>query len=416
MAAKDRIPAPRVLLGVTGGIAAYKSPELVRRLVERGCEVQVVMTRGAREFVGPLTFQAVSGRRVRDDLWDAAAEAAMGHIELARWADIVVVAPATAHFMAAIAGGSGGDLLATLCLATTAPIVLVPAMNQAMWANPAVQANRAALESRGVRFLGPGAGEQACGETGLGRMLEPADIAVELLDQLGRLKLRSLAGLKVVITAGPTREPIDPVRYITNRSSGKMGFAVATAAREAGADVVLVSGPVSLPTPASVRRVDVETAEEMYRKVHDEIAGADIFIACAAVADYRPYSAAEQKIKRTASELDLKLVRSPDTLASVAALPRPPFTVGFAAETNDVAKHAREKLDRKRIDMIAANQVGPDCGFDRETNTLTVFWPAGGELALGEGSKPLLARRLVDLIAERYRSARAVAPTSSLAR
>jgi phosphopantothenoylcysteine decarboxylase/phosphopantothenate--cysteine ligase len=340
----------------------------------------------------------------------------MGHIELARWADVVVVAPATAHFMAALAAGSGGDLLATLCLATTAPIVLAPAMNQAMWANPAVQANRAALESRGIRLLGPGAGEQACGETGLGRMLEPAEIATELLDQLGRLKLRSLAGLKVVITAGPTREPIDPVRYITNRSSGKMGFAVAAAAREAGADVVLVSGPVSLPTPASVRRIDVETAEDMYRKVHDEIAGADIFIGCAAVADYRPHSAAEQKIKRTASEIDLKLVRSPDTLASVAALPRPPFTVGFAAETNDVAKHAREKLDRKRIDMIAANQVGPDCGFDRETNTLTVFWSGGGELALGEGSKPLLARRLVDLIAERYRSARAVAPTSSLAR
>jgi len=416
MAANDRVTAPRVLLGVTGGIAAYKSPELVRRLVERGCEVQVVMTRGAREFVGPLTFQAVSGRRVRDDLWDAAAEAAMGHIELARWADIVVVAPATAHFMGTLAAGFGGDLLAAVCLATTAPIVLVPAMNQAMWANAAVQANRAVLEARGVRLLGPAAGDQACGETGLGRMLEPSDIAAELLDQPGRLRFRSLAGLKVVITAGPTREPIDPVRYITNRSSGKMGFAVATAAREAGADVVLVSGPVALPTPASVRRVDVETAEEMYALVHDEIAGADIFIGCAAVADYRPRSAADQKIKRSAAEIDLALVRSPDTLASIAALPRPPFTVGFAAETNDVAKHARDKLERKRIDMIAANQVGPDCGFDRETNTLTVFWPGGGELALGEGSKPLLARRLVELIAERYRAARAVAATSSRAR
>jgi phosphopantothenoylcysteine decarboxylase/phosphopantothenate--cysteine ligase len=290
-------------------------------------------------------------------------------------------------------------------------------MNQAMWANAAVQANRAVLEARGVRLLGPASGDQACGETGLGRMLEPTDIAAELLDQLGRLRVRSLDGLKVVITAGPTREPIDPVRYITNRSSGKMGFAVATAAREAGADVVLVSGPVTLPTPAAVRRVNVETAEQMYRKVHDEIAGADIFIACAAVADYRPRAAAEQKIKRNAADIDLPLVRSADTLASVAALPRPPFTVGFAAETCDVAKHAREKLERKRLDMIAANQVGPDCGFDRETNTLTVFWPGGGELALGEGSKPLLARRLVDLIAERYRAARAaVTPTSSLAR
>jgi phosphopantothenoylcysteine decarboxylase/phosphopantothenate--cysteine ligase len=417
MAANDRVTAPRVLLGVSGGIAAYKSPELVRRLVERGCEVQVVMTRGAREFVGPLTFQAVSGRRVRDDLWDAAAEAAMGHIELARWADVVVVAPATANFMGRLAAGLGDDLLATVCLATTAPIVLAPAMNQAMWANAAVQANRAVLEARGVRLLGPASGDQACGETGLGRMLEPTDIAAELLDQLGRLRVRSLDGLKVVITAGPTREPIDPVRYITNRSSGKMGFAVATAAREAGADVVLVSGPVTLPTPAAVRRVNVETAEQMYRKVHDEIAGADIFIACAAVADYRPRAAAEQKIKRNAADIDLPLVRSADTLASVAALPRPPFTVGFAAETCDVAKHAREKLERKRLDMIAANQVGPDCGFDRETNTLTVFWPGGGELALGEGSKPLLARRLVDLIAERYRAARAaVTPTSSLAR
>lgn len=417
MAANDRVTAPRVLLGVTGGIAAYKSPELVRRLVERGCEVQVVMTRGAREFVGPLTFQAVSGRRVRDDLWDAAAEAAMGHIELARWADVVVVAPATANFMGRLAGGLGDDLLATVCLATTAPIVLAPAMNQAMWANAAVQANRATLEARGVRLLGPASGDQACGETGFGRMLEPTDIATELLDQLGRLRVRSLAGLKVLITAGPTREPIDPVRYITNRSSGKMGFAVASAAREAGADVVLVSGPVALPTPAAVRRVNVETAEQMYRKVHDEVAGADIFIACAAVSDYRPRAAAEQKLKRSAADLDLALVRSPDTLASVAALPRPPFTVGFAAETNDVAKHAREKLERKRVDMIAANQVGPDCGFDRENNSLTVYWPGGGELALGDGSKPLLARRLVDLIAERYRAARAtITPPSSLAR
>ena len=209
--------------------------------------------------------------------------------------------------------------------------------------------------------------------------------------------MQPLTGLKVVVTAGPTREPIDPVRYITNRSSGKMGFAVAAAAREAGAEVVLVTGPVALPTPAAVRRVDVETAEEMYRSVHDEIAGADIFIGCAAVADYRPREAAEQKIKRKAAEMDLALVRSPDTLASVAALPRPPFTVGFAAETHDVAKHARDKLERKGIDMIAANQVGPDCGFDRETNALTVFWPGGGELALGEGGKGQLARRLVEI-------------------
>ena len=273
---------------MTGGIAAYKSPELVRRLVERGCEVQVVMTRGAREFVGPLTFQAVSGRRVRDDLWDPAAEAAMGHIELARWADVVVVAPATANFLGTLAAGLGADLLSTVCLATTAPIVLAPAMNQAMWANPAVQANRGLLEARGMRFLGPAAGDQACGETGPGRMLEPTEIAAALLELPGKLRLQSLAGLKVVITAGPTREPIDPVRYITNRSSGKMGFAVAAAVRDAGADVVLVAGPVALPTPANIKRIDVETAEQMFERVHEEIAGADVFIACAAVADYRP--------------------------------------------------------------------------------------------------------------------------------
>lgn len=415
MASTERAPAPRVLLGVTGGIAAYKSPELVRRLVERGCEVQVVMSRSAREFIAALTFQAVSGRRVRDDLWDTEAEAAMGHIELARWADVVVVAPATANFLGTLAAGLGGDLLSTVCLATTAPIVVAPAMNQAMWVNPAVQANRALLEARGVRFLGPASGDQACGETGPGRMLEPNEIAAALLEQTGQLRVRPLKGLKIVVTAGPTREPIDPVRYITNRSSGKMGFAVAAATREAGADVVLVTGPVSLPTPAAVRRIDVETAEQMYRSVHDEIAGAQIFIGCAAVADYRPRDAAGQKIKRSAAEMELKLVRSPDTLASVAALPQPPFTVGFAAETHDVAAHARDKLERKRIDMIAANQVGPDCGFDRETNALTVYWPGGGELALGEGGKAQLARRLVDVIAERYRATHPVAKSSSRA-
>jgi len=412
MPATERGNQARVLLGVSGGIAAYKAPELVRRLVERGCEVQVVMTAGAQRFVTPLTFEAVSGRRVRDDLWDPSAEASMGHIELARWADVVVVAPATAHFMAELAAGLASDLLTTLCLATTAPIVLAPAMNQAMWANAAVQANRALLESRGVRLLGPADGDQACGEVGAGRMVEPLEIAAALLETPGRLRLQSLAGLKVLITAGPTREPIDPVRYITNRSSGKMGYALAAAAREAGADVVLVSGPVALPSPAGVRRVDVETADELYAKVHEEIAGVDIFVGCAAVSDYRPEKVAPQKIKRTAEELELSLVRSPDTLASVAKLPSPPFTVGFAAETQDVARHAREKLDKKRIDMIAANQVGRDCGFDRETNALTVFWN-GGEIAFGEGSKPVLARRLVELIGERYRAARREArPTS----
>ncbi len=260
MPASDRDSSPRIVLGVTGGIAVYKSPELVRRLVERNADVQVVMSRAARQFVSPITFQAVSARRVREELWDEAAEAAMSHIELARWADLVVVAPATAHFMASLAGGFAGDLLSTLCLATTAPIVIAPAMNHAMWTNAAVQANLGVLEKRGVRVLGPGEGDQACGEHGMGRMMDPDDIAQTLLAEPTLLRPQLLAGVKTVITAGPTREPIDPVRYITNRSSGKMGFAIAAAAKEAGADVILVSGPVSLPTPPGVRRVDVETA------------------------------------------------------------------------------------------------------------------------------------------------------------
>jgi phosphopantothenoylcysteine decarboxylase/phosphopantothenate--cysteine ligase len=325
----------------------------------------------------------------------------MGHIELARWADVVVVAPATAHVMGTLAAGLAGDLLGTICLATTAPIVLAPAMNQAMWAHPAVQANRSTLAARGLRFLGPAEGDQACGETGPGRMVEPQAVVDALLESAGALGLRALAGRKVLITAGPTREAIDPVRYITNRSSGKMGYAVARAAREAGADVVLVSGPVALPAPVGVRRIAVETAQQMYDAVHGELAGTDIFIGCAAVSDYRPRNVSREKLKRSAEELELALVRSPDTLASVAALPNAPFTVGFAAETAEVAAHAREKLERKRIDMIAANRVGPDCGFDLETNSLTVFWP-GGEIALGEGGKTVLARRLIELVAERY--------------
>ena len=399
---------PRILLGVTGGIAAYKAPELVRRLTDVGAEVQVVMTRAAMQFVAPLTFQAVSGRRVRTDLWDEAAEAAMGHIELARWADVVVVAPATANFLGHLANGLASDLLTTLCIATTAPVVIAPAMNQAMWANPAVQANRKALEARGVRLLGPATGEQACGETGEGRMLEPVEIAAAVLGDPTLARARPLAGLRVVITAGPTREAIDPVRYITNRSSGKMGYAVAAAASEAGADVVLVSGPVALPAPLGVRRIDVETAEEMYRVVHDEIAGAEIFIACAAVSDYRPRTASQQKIKRSANEMRLDLVRCPDTLASVAALPKPPFTVGFAAETENVARHAREKLIKKGVDMIAANRVGPSCGFDKETNALDVFWH-GGEVEFAESSKAVLARQLIALITERLHVPRVAA-------
>ena len=395
----------RILLGVTGGVAAYKSPELVRRLREKGARVQVVSTPGAGRFVSPLTFQALSGRRVRDDLWDEGAEAAMGHIELARWADLVLVAPATAHFMATLTAGMAEGLLSTLCLATRAPVLLAPAMNQAMWRHPSVRANRQVLEQRGVRILGPAHGDQACGEDGPGRMVEPGDIVDTVFAEPVAIGSQSLKGLRAVITAGPTREPIDPVRYITNRSSGKMGYALAAAARRAGADVVLVSGPVALPAPRGVRRVDVETAEEMYAGVHRRIGDADIFIGCAAISDYRPDRVADQKIKRTGSTLNLQMVRSPDTLASVAALENRPFTVGFAAETQNLRENARNKLVHKGLDMIAANRVGRDCGFDLETNSLTVLWE-DGEALLEQAPKTVVATRLIQLIAERYREMR----------
>lgn len=405
MADRNGNKASRVLLGVTGGIAAYKSPELVRRLIDGGAEVQVVMTRAAREFVGEAALQAVSGRPVRTDLWDDIAEAAMGHIELARWADQIVIAPATANFIAAYAAGLATDLLTTLCLATEARVTVAPAMNRVMWDHPAVQQNCAALRARGVRFLGPAEGGQACGETGLGRMLEPEEIARALLAEPTWLAPRLLAGKRVVITAGPTREPIDPVRYITNRSSGKMGYAVAAAAVEAGADVVLISGPVSLEAPPGLHRICIETAEDLYRESLAAARGADVFIGCAAVSDYRPPTAANEKIKRSGEAFKLDLVRSPDTLASVAAMRDAPFTVGFAAETEKLREHALKKLESKKVDMIAANQVGPACGFDRETNSLEVFWP-GGSAAIGEDTKLAVARRLIALIAERFRTAK----------
>ena len=393
----------RILLGVTGGIAAYKSAELVRRLRDRGAEVQVVMTTGARQFVTPLTFQALSGRPVRTDLWDDAAEAAMGHIELARWADQVLIAPASADFLARLAHGLADDLLTTLCLATGAPLSVAPAMNRLMWANAATQANVALLRSRGVTVLGPAEGDQACGETGPGRMLEPAEI-LDALAPRGAVN-RALAGLKVLITAGPTRERIDPVRFITNRSSGKMGFAVAEAAREAGAEVVLVSGPVNVATPPGVRRVDVETAGQMMDAVDEHLAGTDIFIAAAAVSDYRPVQCASEKIKKTSDSLTLAVTRTTDILATVAAGAPRPFVVGFAAETQNVERNALVKIEGKRLDMIAANQVGDNLAFDCEDNALTVFWP-GGRQELGHAQKRQLAAALVSLIAERRTAAR----------
>ncbi|HEY1314431.1 MAG TPA: bifunctional phosphopantothenoylcysteine decarboxylase/phosphopantothenate--cysteine ligase CoaBC [Steroidobacteraceae bacterium] len=391
-------PKTRILLGVTGGIAAYKSPDLVRRLIERGADVQVVMTGAAQRFVSPMSFQAVSGRPARSDLWDDAAEAAMGHIELARWAQVVLIAPASADFIARLANGRADDLLATLCLATEAPIVLAPAMNRVMWANKATQANIETLVTRGIRILGPASGNQACGEIGEGRMWEPLKLAESVLERPANEGL--LSGLNILITAGPTRERLDPVRYLTNRSSGKMGFAVAAAAREAGAHVTIVTGPVHLPTPAGITRINVESARDMYAAVHRQVADADVFIAAAAVADFQPVTVAKQKIKKQGTGVKLDLEPAPDIIKSVADMAKRPFVVGFAAETNDVEDNARGKLKRKKLDMIAANQVGEGIAFDCDDNALTVIWP-GGLAEIARGPKIEVARQLIALIASR---------------
>lgn len=397
-----------ILLGISGGIAAYKTPELVRRLRDHGADVQIVMTASAAEFVTETALQAVSGHPIRANLWDKDAEAAMSHIELARWADVVLIAPATAEIIARLAGGGAPDLLTTLCLATEAPIVVAPAMNHVMWNNPAVQANARTLADRGVLLVGPDSGSQACGETGAGRMSEPLEIAaaVAALVKPGAPVAGVLAGRTVMVTAGPTREPIDPVRYITNRSSGKMGYAVAAAAAAEGARVILVSGPVSLPDPRGVEVHRVVTAGQMYDTTHALLDGVDIFIGAAAVSDYRPPSAATQKIKKTddSETMTLELVRSPDVLASVAALPDAPFTVGFAAETNDVREYALGKLEKKKLDMIVANRVGTDCGFDSDENTLEIYW-RDGERSFPTASKAALANDLVQLIAARHAEA-----------
>ncbi len=412
----------RILLGVTGGIAAYKSADLVRRLRESGAAVQVAMTPAATAFVAPLTFQAVSGHPVRTELLDASAEAGMGHIELARWANLILIAPATADFLARLAHGMANDLLSTLCLATDQPIAVAPAMNRLMWQNAATQDNCRLLARRGVNIWGPGTGEQACGEIGAGRMLEPVELrnlVVELLGAKGggaelRTELATssawplaphdLQGLTVLLTAGPTREPLDPVRFISNRSTGRMGFAVAEAAAMAGARVVLVSGPVNLKTPSGVERIDVESALEMHEAVMQRVRDASIFIATAAVADYRAAQSAEQKIKKTHDTLTLELIRNPDILAEVAALrSHRPFTVGFAAETHDVLRYAEDKRRRKNLDLIAANQVGiPGSGFESAQNELHVLWE-GGERILPLADKTLLGQQLIALIAERYR-------------
>ena len=397
---KSSKPSRNILLGITGGIAAYKCPDLVRRLREQGAQVQVVMTRGAREFITEQTLQAVSGLPVRSELWDHAAEAAMGHIELARWADEILIAPATADFIAQLAHGLAGDLLSTLCLATQAPVSIAPAMNQAMWAHPATQANVELLKRRGVRVLGPAAGEQACGDVGLGRMLEPLELAGYMLP-VQRTDL--LGGVKALVTAGPTRERIDPVRFITNRSSGKMGFAVAEALHAAGAEVVLISGPVHLATPAGIERMNVESAADMLAAVQSRIGDAQILVATAAVSDYCAANVASRKIKKSAASLSLELARTPDILATISANEKRPFLVGFAAETDDVERNALVKLAGKRLDMIAANKVGDGLAFDKDDNALTVYWN-GGRQELCLCSKRDLAGQLVQLIAERYRA------------
>lgn len=393
----------RIILGITGGIAAYKSPDLVRRLRAEGAEVQVVMTPSGEKMVSPAVFQAVSGRAVRGDLWDAQAEDAMGHIELARWADLVLVAPATANIMAQIASGTASGLLTTLCLATKAPLLLAPAMNQAMWLHPATQANLQLLAERGVGFIGPADGEQACGEVGPGRMVEPQQIVAALSAELSGVS-QCLAGLSILITAGPTREPIDPVRYVSNRSSGKMGFALARAATAAGAKVKLVAGPVSLETPVNVERIDVESAEQMRDATLTCAPDADIYIGAAAIADYRPEFIPEQKIKKQADTMDVHMVKSVDVLAEVAALEDGPFTVGFAAETEKLEEYALAKLVRKNLDMIIANLVGTKLCFDCEDNSVLVLWQEGRK-EYARMLKSELAARLLTTIAERYRVA-----------
>lgn len=395
----------KILLGISGGIAAYKSADLVRRLKERGADVRVILTPAAAEFITPLTLQALSGNPVGQSLLDPAAEAAMGHIELAKWADFILVAPASADVIARITHGLANDLLTTCILASNAPLAIAPAMNQQMYKNIATQANLATLLSRNIHIFGPNAGEQACGDVGPGRMLEPLQLVDAVIGVLIRPAEQPLQGVKVTITAGPTREAIDPVRYISNHSSGKMGYALAAAAAALGAEVTLISGPVLLATPTGVTRIDVTTAEQMYVSSMQQAPQSDIFIGCAAVADFRVAALASQKIKKTADNdgLTLQLVKNPDIIASVAAMSaQRPFTVGFAAETEKVAEYARQKLQKKNLNLICANDVSdPALGFNSEQNAITVYSNTA-EFALGQRSKTDLAQALISLIYEQY--------------
>jgi|TARA_B110000438_G_scaffold69036_1_gene69275 phosphopantothenoylcysteine decarboxylase/phosphopantothenate--cysteine ligase len=389
-----------ILLGVTGSIAAYKSPELVRQLRAHGFSIKVVLTESAKEFVTETTLQAVSLNPVRSNLWDKEAEAVMTHIELARWADYVLIAPTTANVMAKIAQGSANDLLTTLCLATKAKIVISPAMNHIMWGNSAVQENRNILLNRGIVIIEPEIGDQACGETGIGRMPEPEFIVETLINKVMNID-RPLIGMKVLITAGPTRESIDPIRYITNRSSGKMGYALASEFRAAGAEVHLVSGPTNLPKPQHMTLTYTETADDMLKTVHNNINDVDIFVSAAAVVDYRPAVFHKNKIKKLKNDLIIELVKSEDVLASVSELKIAPFTVGFAAETHRLKEYALKKLNDKSLDMIIANKVGPNDGFDQDDNAVNVFWGTS-EKIFKKMAKDILAKKLVLLIAEKF--------------
>lgn len=390
----------RILLGVSGSIAAYKSAELVRLLRKQGAEVRVVMTSTATEFVQPLTFQALSGNIVYSAWDDADRGDGMGHIELARWADAIVIAPASADLLARLRQGMADDLLTTLCLASDSILAVAPAMNRLMWENAATKENMAVLQERGLKIMGPGSGGQACGEVGLGRMLEPEQLVHEIA---GLFTTGVLSGTKLLLTAGPTREAIDAMRFLSNRSSGKMGYALAQAATEAGADVTLVSGPVSLDAPPRVKRLNVSSANEMYECVMAEAPANDVFISAAAVADYRPANPSKEKVKRKDENIDLALTQNRDIVASVTALTNKPFTVGFAAETADVELHAKSKLERKRLDMIAANQVGGGAGAEVDENEMTLYW-ADGSQHLAKTSKHKLARQMVAIIGEHYRA------------
>lgn len=395
----DALKDKKILLGITGGIAAYKSADLVRRLRETGAEVHVVMTAAAKEFITPLTLQALSGNPVHLDLLDSTAEAAMGHIQLARWAQMVVIAPASADFIARLAHGHANDLLSTICLATTAKIVVAPAMNQQMWLNAATQENVQRILGRGINVFGPAEGSQACGEFGPGRMLEPQQV-LQYLSHLLTPKLFN--GERILITAGPTREPIDPIRYISNRSSGKMGFALAETASAAGAEVILISGPTNLVTPYKALRINVETAKEMYQAVHQYVNNCDLFLANAAVADYRCKTIEQQKIKKKKQEMTLHLSQNRDILASVVNLSKQIFVVGFAAETDKVIVNAKKKLQEKSLNLMIANQVGSkEQGFESDYNEVTALWNKG-QRKFPLATKKQLALDLMTLIAERY--------------